>query len=71
MSRRKDIILVVCALEEETVGQLDDCFEDKRQVLYTGVGKVNATLELTKVLQKAHLHYLPPMPKLVINYGCI
>ena len=22
-----------------------------------------------KVLQKAHLHYLPPMPKLVINYG--
>ena len=42
--------------------------EDYR-VLYTGVGKVNATLELTKVLQKAHLHYLPKMPELVINYG--
>ena len=57
-------ILIVCGLEIETQGQLDDW-----NVLYTGVGKVNATLELTKVLQKAHLHYMPPMPKLVINYG--
>ena len=57
-------ILIVCALEQETQGKLEDY-----RVLYTGVGKVNATLELTKVLQKAHLHYLPPMPKLVINYG--
>ena len=56
--------LIVCALEVETQNQLKDY-----DVLYTGVGKVNATLELTKVLQKAHLHYLPPMPKLVINYG--
>ncbi len=60
---KKDI-LIVSALEVETQGQLEDW-----NVLYTGVGKVNATLELTKVLQKAHLHYLPPMPKLVINYG--
>jgi len=60
---KKDI-LIVSALEVETQGQLEDY-----RVLYTGVGKVNATLELTKVLQKAHLHYLPPMPKLVINYG--
>ena len=60
----KQDILIVCALELETVGQLEDY-----RVLYTGVGKVNATLELTKVLQKAHLHYMPPMPKLVINYG--
>ena len=69
MSRRKDAILVVCALEAETQGQLDDCFEDKRQVLYTGVGKVNATLKLTQRLHSSHLHYLPLMPKLVINYG--
>jgi len=60
---KKDV-LIVSALEVETQGQLEDY-----RVLYTGVGKVNATLELTKVLQKAHLHYLPPMPKLVINYG--
>ena len=69
MSRRKDIILVVCALEAETQGQLDDYFEDKRQILYTGVGKVNATLKLTHRLRASHLHYLPLMPKLVINYG--
>ena len=60
---KKDI-LIVSALEVETQGQLEDY-----RVLYTGVGKVNATLELTKVLQKAHLHYLPKMPELVINYG--
>ena len=60
---KKDI-LIVSALEIETQGQLEDY-----RVLHTGVGKVNATLELTKVLQKAHLYYLPPMPKLVINYG--
>ena len=57
-------ILIVCALEIETQGQLEDW-----RVLHTGVGKVNAAIELTKVLEKAHLHYLPPMPKLVINYG--
>ena len=60
---KKDI-LIVSALEVETQGQLEDY-----RVLHTGVGKVNATLELTKVLQKAYLYYLPPMPKLVINYG--
>ena len=60
---KKDI-LIVSALEVETQGQLEDY-----RVLYTGVGKDNATLELTKVLQRAHLHYLPKMPELVINYG--
>jgi adenosylhomocysteine nucleosidase len=60
----KKNVLIVSALEVETQRQLEDY-----RVLYTGVGKVNATLELTKVLQRAHLHYLPPMPKLVINYG--
>ena len=68
MSGKKDI-LIVCALERETVGQLDDYFEDKRQVLYTGVGKVNATFKLTQRLHSSHLHYLPLMPELVINYG--
>ena len=64
----KDILLV-SALEQETAGQLDDYFEDERQVLYTGVGKVNATLKLTQRLHSSHLHYLPLMPELVINYG--
>ena len=35
-------VLIVCALEKETQGQLDDY-----EVLYTGVGKVNATYALT------------------------
>ena len=60
---KKDV-LIVSALKQETNGQLKGY-----RVLHTGAGKVNATMELTKVLQKAHLHYLPPMPKLVINYG--
>ena len=37
--------LIVCALEIETQGQLGDY-----DVLYTGVGKVNATFELTRKL---------------------
>ena len=60
----KNDILIVCAFERETVGQLDDW-----DVLYTGVGKVNATLKLTQRLHSSHLHYLPLMPELVINYG--
>ena len=65
---KKDV-LIVCALEQETQGQLDNYFDDERQILYTGVGKVNATFKLTQRLHSSHLHYLPPMPKLVINYG--
>jgi len=63
MFGKKDI-LIVCGLEQETVGELEDY-----QTLYTGVGKVNATLKLTQRLHSSHLHYLPLMPKLVINYG--
>ena len=65
---KKDV-LIVCALEQETQGQLDNYFDDERQILYTGVGKVNATLKLTQRLHSSHLHYLPLMPELVINYG--
>ena len=65
----KEDVLIVCALEEETAGQLDNYFDDERQILYTGVGKVNATLKLTQRLHSSYLHYLPSMPKLVINYG--
>ena len=54
--------LIVCALPIETQGQLDDY-----DILYTGVGKVNATLKLTQRLQINRT--LPPIPKLVINYG--
>ena len=53
--------LIVCALEVETQGQLDDY-----DVLYTGVGKVNATYTLTSHFGKygSHIPY-----DLVINYG--
>ncbi len=37
----KSDILIVCALEQETIGQLKDW-----NVLYTGVGKINATYKL-------------------------
>ena len=58
----KEDILIVCALEEETNGKLDGY-----NVIYTGVGKVNATYELT-----AELFFqmkLSKVPKLVINFG--
>ena len=53
--------LLVCALEVETQGQLNDY-----DVLYTGVGKVNATLKLTQKFGK-YGSYIPY--DLVINYG--
>ena len=53
--------LIVCALEIETQGQLDDY-----EVLYTGVGKVNATFELTRKFGK-YGSYIPY--DMVINYG--
>ena len=53
--------LIVCALEVETQGQLEDC-----DVLYTGVGKVNATYKLTQKFGK-YGSYIPY--DLVINYG--
>ena len=66
-------ILIVCALEIETQEELNDFepFSDDPvwEVLYTGVGRVNATGQLTERLHRSHLHYLPEMPKLVINYG--
>ena len=53
--------LIVCALETETQNQLNDY-----DVLYTGVGKVNATYKLTEKFGKygTHIPY-----DLVINYG--
>ena len=53
--------LIVCALEMETQGQLGDY-----DVLYTGVGKVNATFELTRKFGK-YGSYIPY--DMVINYG--
>jgi len=52
-------ILIVSALTEETQNQLSDY-----DVLYTGVGKVNATYELTRTLFDERCNY-----NLVINYG--
>ena len=53
--------LIVCALPVETQGQIDDY-----DVLYTGVGKVNATFKLTQKFGKFG-SYVPY--DLVINYG--
>ena len=65
----KEDILIVCALEQEVNGELDGVLSDPRQITYTGVGKINATGQLTERLHRSHLNYLPKMPKLVINYG--
>ena len=59
--------LIVCALEVETQGQLKPLvYADGWDVLYTGVGNVNATLGLTQKFGKygSHIPY-----NLVINYG--
>ena len=53
--------LIVCALEVETQGKLENY-----DVLYTGVGKVNATFKLTQKFGKFG-SYVPY--NLVINYG--
>ena len=56
----KKNILIVSALEVETQGQLEDW-----DVIYTGVGKVNATMTLVDRLTD----YNYVKPDLVINYG--
>ena len=53
--------LIVCALKMETQHQIDDY-----EVLYTGVGKVNATHKLTQKFGKFG-SYIPY--NMVINYG--
>ena len=62
-------VLIVCALEIETQEELNDWepFTDYPvwNVLYTGVGKINATYKLTERLTD----YNWARPKLVINYG--
>ena len=58
-------ILIVCALEQETQGQLDDW-----NVLYTGVGKINATYKLTELFGTYHSR--PAIRRnyeVVVNYG--
>ena len=57
---RKDV-LVVCAIVQETQGQLENY-----KTLYTGVGKINATYKLTKYLDT---HVSKARPKFIINYG--
>ena len=58
----REDILIVCALPEETQNQLEEY-----SVLYTGVGKINATFELQKYLTSWDI--FRGDPKLVINYG--
>ena len=60
-------ILIVCALEVETQGQLNHL--NTHDILYTGVGKVNATYELTKRLAVEGGINHDARKKLVINYG--
>ena len=57
-------LMIVCALKRETQGQLDDDYD----VVYTGVGKVNATFRLHSELSEIYNSY-QELPKLVINYG--
>ena len=63
----KDNILIVCALEMETQGQLDDW--KPHNILYTGVGKVNATYHLTRRLLVDKSMNYDARIRLVINYG--
>ena len=62
-------VLIVCGLQIETQDELNEWepFTDDPvwNVLYTGVGKVNATYKLTERLTD----YNYTKPKLVINYG--
>ena len=62
-------VLIVCGLQIETQDELNEWepFTDDPvwNVLYTGVGKVNATYKLTERLTD----YNWDRPKLVINYG--
>ena len=61
----KEDILIVCALEKETQGQLDDY-----RVIYTGVGKVNAAITLTQYLQILEYEISSPKKiKKIINFG--
>ena len=57
--------LIVCALEVETQGQLNNY-----DVLYTGVGKFNSTIKLMERLGSIFLSREGEIaPNLVINYG--
>jgi len=57
--------LIVCALEAETQDQLKEY-----DVLYTGVGKVNATIRLMERLSGIFLSREGALlPSVVINYG--
>ena len=60
----KKNILIVCALEQETQNELNDY-----NVLYTGVGKINATYELTKQLDYQNSINYDIRSNLIINYG--
>jgi|TARA_S200002703_G_scaffold21113_3_gene17600 adenosylhomocysteine nucleosidase len=60
-------ILIVSALEVETQGQLEDW--KPHNLLITGVGKVNATYELTKRLAVEGSINYDARINLVINYG--
>ena len=59
---KKEDILFVVALKDET-GEKFNNFD----ILYTGVGKVNATYQLTKELYKRKAENR--LPKYVINFG--
>ena len=67
-------ILIVCALEQETQEELNDWlpFTDNPvwNVLYTGVGKVNATRKLTECFSSYQtIAAVRRNHELVINYG--
>ena len=59
----KEKTLIVCALKRETGGQLEDY-----DVIYTGVGKINATFHLHSKIGEIYNSY-QELPKRIINYG--
>ncbi|MFC1659208.1 5'-nucleosidase [Pseudomonadota bacterium] len=62
---REEILLVV-ALEEESNGKFE---KNKLPIIYTGVGKINATYCLTKAIYERKLQN--KKTKLVINLGSV
>ena len=59
----KENTLIVCALKQETNNELQDY-----NVIYTGVGKINATFTLTNYLCNLKVHE-KKLPEIVINFG--
>lgn len=61
---KKDEVLIVIACKEESNNLIEKL---GAEIIYTGIGKINATYHLTKVLTQKKLEN--KLPKYVINVG--